>query len=801
VKQTSLKQLLKNSISALEDGKRDEALAAARTAVQMSPDSIRALYCLADALTMYTLYRYDEAFASRLIADGSLLEAIGTRQRLIELGIERSENYLQIGYCLTVLREFGEAAVNIRQATDLFLPNLHKLPLRAARRKEAMTPDFFIIGAAKCGTTSLFEYISEHPHVLAPVLKEIDYFLYPERGLAWYQSHFPRLPQKNKGYMTGEASVSTMALGTGPAQVLQVNPEARLLALARDPVDRAISHYANNVQLGTEQRSLDEAISQELEILESYSTSRDDEYWGSQQGYLWAGLYANDLERWLKTFPEDRLCIIVTEDMRAHHQQTMDRVFQFLGLPLHTVSTAVIHNPGLYDTKGNSRIRTRMGEFYARPNQLFFELIGRRLNWTGSTTSRTAVVPFASKARILFAKRRWEEASKEFGECLLAAPAHPDRQEWLEQRCLALLNAHDLDGARTTLADLVREFPASKWLPIGSVRVAELAGDHAEIAKVLEDSIHRYPGHPSQRDWVLSLGRSLIELKEWKRSVEIFEIIAAAYPDEALGVFGLARAAEELDNAAHAVQLFDIYVVRFTHDPERRWRLINFAHLLLRQNMLSRAEQIITQYQTDFPSEPGGLSCLALLEQRKGKREKAIDDWMECLRRFPDSPDRRWWLPTLTNLLIDRRDFEGADKLIDEMLIEFPEQPAGLVSLARLTSLRDTPERAVEIWGKCLSSFPSHPERRWWLPTYGHLLLNTGQIDRGEQQFRLALAEFPNDPISKAGLARVAGDRGQWQVAEQILLECISASPNHDNRSDWENMLLNARSRLQSQGA
>jgi hypothetical protein len=87
VKQTSLKQLLKNSISALEDGKRDEALAAARTAVQMSPDSIRALYCLADALTMYTLYRYDEAFASRLIADGSLLEAIVTRQLLIELFI------------------------------------------------------------------------------------------------------------------------------------------------------------------------------------------------------------------------------------------------------------------------------------------------------------------------------------------------------------------------------------------------------------------------------------------------------------------------------------------------------------------------------------------------------------------------------------------------------------------------------------------------------------------------------------------------------------------------------------------
>jgi tetratricopeptide (TPR) repeat protein len=801
VKQTSLKTLLKTSIAALKDGKRDEALAAARTAVQMSPDSLEALHCLADALTMYTLYRFDTALAARLAADGSLAEAISTRKRLVSLGVEECDNYLQLGYCLTILGEFAEAAVNIRRATDLYPPNLHKVPGRVPRSAQAMTPDFLIIGAAKCGTTSLLSYIFEHPLVLAPILKETNYFLYPERGLAWFQAHFPRLPQKDKGYITGEASVSTLAVANGPETALQVNPKVRLFALARDPVDRAISHHANNVWMGVEKRTLDDAINEELEVLESEDSSRRREYETSQQGYLWSGLYAQDLERWLASFPRDQLCIILTEDMQAHHEETMEHVFQFLGLPPYTVSTAVMHNRGVYDPQDESRarIRARMGEFFAKPNERFFELIGRRLNWTGNTNSRGPLVPSASKARILLAKQLWKDASIELAECLRAAPSHPDRQEWLEQRCLALLDAREVDSARTALADLAREFPDNTSLPAASVRVAELANDPAETAEVIQDSLRRYPRHPDRGTWLQSLGRALIQLRQWQRSVDVFETIAAAYPEEPLGVFGLAKAAEGLGNTAHALQLFEIYAERFPRDPARHWRLLDFALLLLKQDLLPQAEQVIAGYRIEFPSEADGFSCLALLEQRRGNREKAIDHWMECLRRFPDHPNRRWWLPNLTNLLIDKGDLAGADNLIDEMLIAFPDQPGGLVSLARLASLRDDPERAAEIWEKCLDTFPGHPERFWWLPTYGHALLTAGQTDRGEQQFRQALAEFPNEPVSKAGLARVAGDRGKWHDAEQILLECISDHPTHKNRHDWENMLLNARARLHSQ--
>lgn len=797
--QKHLSGLVKDARTALDSRKRDEALAVARTALRIAPENIDALQCLADALTLYGLYRFDTPFAARLSADGSLQEAVRVRIKLVELGLEDWENFLQLGYCLTVLEEFDQAAAYIRRATDLFLPHAGKTAPGDGGTAIAMTPDFFIIGSAKCGTTSLFEYISEHPLVLPPILKEIDYFLHPERGHAWYKAHFPRRPAKTESFVTGEASVSTISLATAPALLREINPSARLIALARDPVDRAISHYSNNRRLGVEKRSLEDAINQELDILESESVTRNDDYWQSQHGYVWLGLYANDLEYWLSTFPREQLCIVITEDLQLDHRKTMDRVFEFLGLPAFATTEGERHNAGVYDKQDQSRIRSRMGTFFARPNEHFFELIGRRLNWSGSTAAASMpLAPTASEARILFARHQWKESAAKFQESLTAAPHHADRCEWLEQRSKALLYARDATGARAAFAELLAACPDSNWLAIGLPRVVDMLEDPEQKAVLLEDCLRLFPRHANHRAWTTTLGRILVDTKQWERAEPVFQVMVAAYPDEALGVFGLAKLAEERNRPALAVSLFESYVSRFPADPDRRWWLIIFAHLLIRQNQLARAEQIIAQYRSDFPEEPGGLACLAILEQKKGKWEAAVAVWNECLERFPDHPDRRWWLPYVANLFIDRGDAESAQQPLDELLIAFPKEPAGLVGLARVAALKGDQEGAWKIWEECLRRFPGHAERRWWLPTFGHALLTAKQTERGERQFRTALQEFPNDPVAKAGLARAAIQRKNWQEAAQLLRECVDGYPSHQNRREWENMLNDALSNLGS---
>ncbi len=110
--------------------------------------------------------------------------------------------------------------------------------------KQGSLPDFMIIGAPKCGTTSLFEYLCGHPNVARPRRKEIHYFDERfERGLAWYRRHFPLV---EKPQITGEATTAYLFAKNTPARAAALVPDAKLIAVLRDPVRRVISHYWHN---------------------------------------------------------------------------------------------------------------------------------------------------------------------------------------------------------------------------------------------------------------------------------------------------------------------------------------------------------------------------------------------------------------------------------------------------------------------------------------------------------------------------------------------------------------------------
>lgn len=121
--------------------------------------------------------------------------------------------------------------------------------------------DFIVIGAQKAGTTSLFHYLRAHPRIHIPLVKEIGFFSSERKfrkGVAWYLKQFADVhPQQ----IVGDVSPQYMAHPAAPARIHGLFPDTRLIAILRNPVDRAHSGYRMAVRRGGEKRTVEQALS------------------------------------------------------------------------------------------------------------------------------------------------------------------------------------------------------------------------------------------------------------------------------------------------------------------------------------------------------------------------------------------------------------------------------------------------------------------------------------------------------------------------------------------------------------
>ncbi len=130
-----------------------------------------------------------------------------------------------------------------------------------------MLPSFLIIGGAKCGTTSLYAYLMEHPNILPASMKEVGFFQHIRNTkTSFYRSHFP-LRRQNK--ITGEASTVYFVHSLVPKRVRELLPSVKLIVLLRNPVDRAYSGFNYMVNLGAQiSENFEDAIKAELKRIE-----------------------------------------------------------------------------------------------------------------------------------------------------------------------------------------------------------------------------------------------------------------------------------------------------------------------------------------------------------------------------------------------------------------------------------------------------------------------------------------------------------------------------------------------------
>jgi Sulfotransferase domain len=253
-------------------------------------------------------------------------------------------------------------------------------------------PQFLIIGAQRSGTTALYRHLIDHPHVRPGLRKEVQFLtLYWERGLPWYRRHFPLV--SNPAWRTFEASPYYLFHCEAPVRAAAALPDARFIAVLREPAARALSHYRHNQLNGLEPLSFEQALEAEEARLAGDRTGRSHRLYS----YASRGLYAEQLRRWHASVG-DRLLVLLTEDLRHEPQRTLDRVFAFVGLdPLAADSSRERSSAG---NRTNDHVpeglRRRLQERFAAPNRELSALLGRDLGgWDDGVPAHgsPAVVP------------------------------------------------------------------------------------------------------------------------------------------------------------------------------------------------------------------------------------------------------------------------------------------------------------------------------------------------------------------------------------------------------------------------
>ena len=388
----ALRKMKENKALALIDaarqqqsqGRHDAAIDLARQALGTMPGHGAPLTALAELLTHNHDYWFNPSLEKSLLKDGSLKEAAELWEQARNAGWNGHFLLLQLGHAYTSLGDFSKAAACLREATDIktreHYPEHHA---RHGSNGEVRGPDFVIIGGTKCGTTSLYEYMKDHPQVLPAIWKEIEYFRFPERGDDWYLAHFPRMPAGPERFITGEASTCYIGMREAKERMHARFPNAKLIALLRDPVDKAISHVHHDRRLGIESRTAEQALSEELDLLEAMDSPWPlaEEYWKTQCGYVWHGMYAYFIQDWTERFGSDQMLALTSEDLYANPAETLARVYAYLGLQDHRLDHYEVHLPGVYDKSKPEPIRERLARFFAPHNARLADMLGSRLPW------------------------------------------------------------------------------------------------------------------------------------------------------------------------------------------------------------------------------------------------------------------------------------------------------------------------------------------------------------------------------------------------------------------------------------
>jgi hypothetical protein len=282
------------------------------------------------------------------------------RQREIRLRKELKQKSLEIFHLKNEL-----------DAMKVLVENARDVPLAEQLSGDiGALPDFVIIGAQKGGTSFLYYLLTRHPLVEPAARKELHFFDQPEhfdKGAEWYRRCFPRVGSKDgQRSITGEATPYYLFDPPVAERMAKIVPKTQLIALLRNPIDRAYSHYQMQVKRGTEPRSFEEAIEQQ------------------HSSYVSRGIYVDQLLRWFEFFSKEQMLILKSEDFFERPVETLKVVLTFLDLPDWQPEASELQqrrHSGTYSQKMDPATRRRLEAYFEPYNQRLYEYLDVDFGW------------------------------------------------------------------------------------------------------------------------------------------------------------------------------------------------------------------------------------------------------------------------------------------------------------------------------------------------------------------------------------------------------------------------------------
>jgi hypothetical protein len=261
-----------------------------------------------------------------------------------------------------------------------------------ATKERRVLPDFLIVGSQRCGTTTLFRTLVQHPAVLPPTLRKgVHYFdLSYDKDLSWYRGRFPTATQRDerseragRRALVGESSPYYMWHPLVPSRIAHDLPSIHVLVALRDPVERAYSAHAHEIARGYETEPFEVALELESQRLvgadEALRTGRGARHLAHQhQAYMARGQYIDQLERLERELGRDHMLVIDAQDFWTEPERQWSQVLDFLGLPPAEVTFE----------RHNARRRSPMDDaLRARLEDQFLPFDERLAQWWGRTPS------------------------------------------------------------------------------------------------------------------------------------------------------------------------------------------------------------------------------------------------------------------------------------------------------------------------------------------------------------------------------------------------------------------------------
>ncbi|WP_417268644.1 sulfotransferase family protein [Celeribacter baekdonensis] len=201
-------------------------------------------------------------------------------------------------------------------------------------------PSFICVGGAKCGTTSLYEYLRSHPEVFLTEQKELHYFSYPDlekrpegpgmravlKGLISTEDQYrAQFSSMKPGAVAGDISPSYLNEEHAPERIeALLGKDVKIIILLRDPVERVISQYMHLRRAAREALPLKDALAEE--------PNRIDKNWGDMWHYRASAYAADRVERYINRFGAENVLVVLSDDLRTHPKETVQDICRFIGV-------------------------------------------------------------------------------------------------------------------------------------------------------------------------------------------------------------------------------------------------------------------------------------------------------------------------------------------------------------------------------------------------------------------------------------------------------------------------------------